>query len=318
MFKRDVFGWRVLAVLFAVLVFSTFSQFDSISREWKESIEGDSTDEELEEIEAEPPAQQDVGETSDDEPSEEDDSQDAEIATLEEADVPDTESIEDSTPTNNQSMPHWVLPSTQIIALTIMGLMAVGLLTSTTIAIFSSEAARFSILLAIIGPIVAITQRGEGGVFTRGRILGFIEAHPGIHFSALRDALMIGNGVTSHHIQILEREGRIISWVDGKVRRFASSGIDQDRLREIKSPVVGMQIAILQILLEHENLGIKSGDLREKLETSRQLLSYHMKQLSEREFVESTGKGRALRWNLLEEGKKQLRNSKHLMLVADD
>ena len=79
-----------------------------------------------------------------------------------------------------------------------------------------------------------------------------------------------------------------------------------------------MQIAILQILLEHENLGIKSGDLREKLETSRQLLSYHMKQLSEREFVESTGKGRALRWNLLEEGKKQLRNSKHLMLVADD
>ncbi|MGB1689246.1 MAG: hypothetical protein ACPHDM_00965, partial [Candidatus Poseidoniaceae archaeon] len=184
--------------------------------------------------------------------------------------------------------------------------------------ILTSEAARFSIMLAIIGPLVGLSQRGEGGVFTRGRILGFIEAHPGIHFSALRDALSLGNGVTAHHIQVLEREGRIISWVDGKVRRFASSGIDQNRLKELQSPVVGMQIAILQILAENEHMGIKSGELRVKLETSRQLLSYHMKQLSEREFVSSTGKGRALKWSILEKGMRQLENSSHLLLTPND
>ena len=69
-----------------------------------------------------------------------------------------------------------------------------------------------------------------------------------------------------------------------------------------------MQIAILQVLAEHGQLGIKSSELRVKLETSRQLLSYHMKQLTERDFVSSTGKGKATRWSLLEQGKKQLDN----------
>jgi predicted transcriptional regulator len=168
----------------------------------------------------------------------------------------------------------------------------------------------------VFGPLIAITQRGEGGAFTRGRILGFVEAHPGIHFSALRDALQLGNGVTAHHIQVLEKEGRLISWMDGKVRRFASSGVNQKRLKEIKSPVTGMQIAILQVLSESGKLGIQSGELRVKLETSRQLLSYHMKQLTERNFVVSTGKGRALKWSLLEEGKKQLDNSAHLADIS--
>ena len=90
------------------------------------------------------------------------------------------------------------------------------------------------------------------------------------------------------------------------------SGVNQERLKEIKSPVTGMQIAILQILSESGKIGIQSGDLRVKLETSRQLLSYHMKQLIERDFVTSTGKGRALRWLLLDEGETQLHNSTHL------
>ena len=163
-----------------------------------------------------------------------------------------------------------------------------------------------------MGPLLAITQRGEGGIFTRGRLLGFIEAHPGIHFSALRDALELSNGVTAHHIQILEKEGRVISWMDGRVRRFASSGVDQTRLQDIQHPVTGMQMAILQVLSESGSIGINSGELRVKLATSRQLLSYHMKQLSQRQFVQSSGRGRALRWNLLEAGQKKLDNSLHL------
>lgn len=106
--------------------------------------------------------------------------------------------------------------------------------------------------------------------------------------------------------------------MDSRVRRFASSGVDQKRLKEIQSPVTGMQIAILQILSENETIGIKSGDLRIKLETSRQLLSYHMKQLSEKDFIKSTGKGRATRWSLLERGKAQLANSSHLILTSND
>ena len=318
MLSREVWGWRILALLLVALLVSTVPQAEKLKNEWEDSIDGKLlSDEEI----TEQPQSDDVEET----PTEDSESEDdfAVESTDEEnekssGDAPPESSPEDfaaeenSNPIENNNSPQWILPATQIIVFTMMAIMAVGLISSTSIAILSGEAARLSIYLAIIGPLVGITQRGEGGVFTRGRILGFIEAHPGIHFSALRDALSLGNGVTAHHIQILEKEGRIISWIDGKLRRFASSGVDQNRLEEIQNPVVGMQVAILQILADSDNLGIKSGELRAKLETSRQLLSYHMKQLTQRKLVESSGKGRALRWSLLEAGKKQLETSHHL------
>ena len=318
MLSREVWGWRILALLLVALLVSTVPQAEKLKNEWEDSIDGKLlSDEEI----TEQPQSDDVEET----PTEDSESEDdfAVESTDEEnekssGDAPpesspgDFAAEENSNPIENNNSPQWILPATQIIVFTMMAIMAVGLISSTSIAILSGEAARLSIYLAIIGPLVGITQRGEGGVFTRGRILGFIEAHPGIHFSALRDALSLGNGVTAHHIQILEKEGRIISWIDGKLRRFASSGVDQNRLEEIQNPVVGMQVAILQILADSDNLGIKSGELRAKLETSRQLLSYHMKQLTQRKLVESSGKGRALRWSLLEAGRKQLETSHHL------
>ncbi|MGY8746129.1 MAG: hypothetical protein ACKVG2_06200 [Candidatus Poseidoniales archaeon] len=323
MFGREVWGWRLLALMLVFLLIPTISQIGTIESEWRESINSTPIEEN------EPSAEEDVStveesETQDSEGDSEGDSADgsaAEDSDFQESAAP-PESSEDEFASENENGPQtnnqqeWILPATQVIVLTMMAIMAVGLITSTATALLASEAARFTILLAVFGPLIAITQRGEGGAFTRGRILGFVEAHPGIHFSALRDALQLGNGVTAHHIQVLEKEGRLISWMDGKVRRFASSGVNQKRLKEIKSPVTGMQIAILQVLSESGKLGIQSGELRVKLETSRQLLSYHMKQLTERNFVVSTGKGRALKWSLLEEGKKQLDNSAHLADIS--
>lgn len=332
MLTRDVWGWRVLVLLLTVLLISTIPQLGHLEEEWSESIKGTYLSEE-------------VGNSGDEQSTNENDLAENETAENETTGNGDTEegfvaseddksssddAESDSAPNTGEfresessdSIPkiaqqsEWILPATQVIVITMMAIMAVGLITSTATAIFASEGARFAILLAVMGPLLAITQRGEAGVFTRGRLLGFIEAHPGIHFSALRDALQLGNGVTAHHIQILEKEGRVISWMDGRVRRFASSGVDHTRLKEIQNPVTGMQIAILQILSESGSLGIQSGQLRTKLQTSRQLLSYHMKQLSERNFVESNGKGRALHWLLLEEGKIKLENSAHLVDIA--
>lgn len=323
MLSRDVIGWRLLALTFILLIAATIPNLDYIESEWKESIDSSN---EIVEQPIENVSSEDSKQLDDDSDHSEDNSSEDEFST-ESADndasltaEPTAESddlTDDSSPlkTVNLEQPEWVLPATQIMVLTMMAIMAVGLLTSTATAIFASEGARFAILLAVMGPLLAITQRGEGGIFTRGRLLGFIEAHPGIHFSALRDALELGNGVTAHHIQILEKEGRVISWMDGRVRRFASSGVDQTRLQEIQNPVTGMQIAILQVLSESGAIGIHTGELRTKLATSRQLLSYHMKQLSQRNFVKSSGRGRSLRWNLLEEGQKKLDNSTHLTNV---
>lgn len=318
MLSRDVIGWRLLALTFIALLAATIPNLDKIESEWEESIDSSNV---VSEQQPDPDLVEEDYQNEDSSNESEDNSSEDEfqIESADDGNSPEStvESDDlsgDSTPlkTVNLEQPEWILPATQIIVLTMMAIMAVGLLTSTATAIFASEGARFAILLAVMGPLLAITQRGEGGIFTRGRLLGFIEAHPGIHFSALRDALELGNGVTAHHIQILEKEGRVITWMDGRVRRFASSGVDQTRLQDIQNPVTGMQIAILQVLSESGALGIHTGELRTKLATSRQLLSYHMKQLSERNFVKSSGRGRSLRWNLLEEGQKKLDNSTHL------
>lgn len=320
MLGREVWGWRMLAVMLVVLLAPTIPNMDSIQESWTQNdsiIDDEPTDNNKQAL----PQNETNEETSDESTTTEDDSASADASASfggDEAPA-DQESDTSNSPdgptpgiSSNNEAPSFVLPATQMIVLTMMAIMAFALITSATVSVLASEAARLGILLALAAPLIAITQRGERGVFTRGRLLGFIEAHPGIHFSALRDALELGNGVTAHHIQVLEKEGRIITWIDGRVRRFASSGIDQHRLAELKSPVTGMQIAILQILSDSDTIGIKSGELRMRLETSRQLMSYHMKQLTERNFVKSTGKGRAIRWRLLEAGKEQLSNSVHL------
>ena len=190
--------------------------------------------------------------------------------------------------------------------------MAVGIMGTMLTALVASEAGRMSLMLAVIGPILAISERGESGTFTKGRIQGYIEAHPGIHFSALRDALSLANGVTAHHLHALEKEGRIISWLDSAKRRFASSGTDPKLLSRIEQPVVGMQQAILEVLDSAGTLGMKSGELRLKMESSRQLMSYHMKQLDGRGLVQAEGRGKARKWKLLEAGRAVLMSSQHL------
>ena len=103
-----------------------------------------------------------------------------------------------------------------------------------------------------------------------------------------------------------------MSWLDGSKRRYASSGIDPKMLSKLEQPVVGMQQAILEVLANAGALGIQTGELRIKLATSRQLMSYHMKRLNERGLVEAKGKGKARRWRLLEAGKAVLSTSQHL------
>ena len=313
MIGREVWGWRILALMLVILLVPTIPHLSEIETEWRNSIEGEEASPSTEET-------KETVEPQADESPEADESQDgataeASIEISEDEPQQDSRAEDDSNIEpiiENSSQQNWVLPATQIIALTFMMIMAVGLITSTATMLLASEAARMGVLLAVLGPLIGITQRGEGGIFTRGRLLGFIEAHPSIHFSALRDALGLGNGVTAHHLQILEKEGRVFSWMDGRIRRFASSGIDQKRLKELQSPVTGMQIAIMQVLAQSGSLGIRSGELRTQLETSRQLLSYHMLQLSERNFVKSSGKGRAIRWSLLDKGQAHLDSAGHL------
>ena len=162
------------------------------------------------------------------------------------------------------------------------------------------EFMRVLFIVAFLTPLVA--KKKYDNERTRGRVLGFIEANAGIHFSALRDGLGLANGVTAYHLQILEKERSILSWRDGKLRRYAASTIDLSDIDSIKSPLVGTRLAILEVLSQSGAIGLSGKEIRMQLEISRQLLSHHLRALDNNGFIEKTGSSRKALWRISLDG----------------
>lgn len=174
------------------------------------------------------------------------------------------------------------------------------------------EFIRVVLLVALVAPMLARRSVHREDDLTKGRILGYIEANAGIHFSALRDGLGLANGVTAYHTHNLESEGSIFSWKDGKHRRYASSLLsNQDRAR-FQNPLSGTRLAILEVLAESGQLGTTGKELREKLAISRQLLSHHIRELQANQLIEQGGGKRAKQWKVSGLGLEQLAISKTL------
>jgi len=313
MLRADAIGWRLIFLLLIICAVATIPQSGHLIAEWKESIEGTESIADNQNSTTEPEFDQMGAESDGDEgPQSESQSESQDDAPAESADFSEEKAAAPDLGPSQRIDAEWILPATQVIVLSVMALMVVGILSSAATLMISSEAARVGIILALVGPIIAISQRGENGTFTRGRILGYVEANPGIHFSALRDALETANGVCAHHLKVLEKEGRIISWLDGRIRRFASSGIDPKRMADLQHPVTGMQFVILNYLAQSGEIGMSSTELLATLEASRQLMNHHMRSLKERGFVESSGRGRASRWHILPDGMRGLEAAAHL------
>ena len=162
------------------------------------------------------------------------------------------------------------------------------------------EFMRVLFIVAFLTPLVA--KKKHDNERTRGRVLGFIEANAGIHFSALRDGLGLANGVTAYHLQILEKERSILSWRDGKLRRYAASTINLSDIDSIKSPLVGTRLAILEVLSQSGAIGLSGKEIRMQLEISRQLLSHHLRALDNNGFIEKTSSSRKALWRISLEG----------------
>jgi len=179
-----------------------------------------------------------------------------------------------------------------------------GLITLLFLSSAFSEAIKIAILMAIVTPLIAKKSNRDG--LNRGRILGFIEANAGIHFSALRDALQLANGVTAHHLQMLETQGSIISWRAGKLRRYAAANIQPDQIHALSQPIVGTRLAILQTLADAGALGMSNKEIGTKLQLSRQLLSHHMIQLNTNQLIEKTDAKKRSPWRLTATGTETL------------
>ena len=146
--------------------------------------------------------------------------------------------------------------------------------------------------LALLG-LVRKTKE-SGGEYQRGRIVAYIELHRGIHFRALLGALQMSNGQLTHHLSVLESDERVWRRKDGRKVRYYPASIDSRTPDDdLPVPVLtpdpnSLQGKILQILDIHENeiLNLSQKELSDKLETSQQLVSYHLKSLEDWGLVE--------------------------------
>ena len=174
------------------------------------------------------------------------------------------------------------------------------------------EAMRVTVLIALATPLLARMNANRDDMLTRGRILGYLEANAGIHFSALRDALGLANGVTAYHLHTLEGQGEVISWRDGKLRRYAISSLSKEELSRIRNPIGGTRLAILEVLADSGQIGLKGSDIQTKLQISRQLLSHHLSELKTAELVEPASESRRPNWRLSSVGLETLSSSREL------
>ena len=174
------------------------------------------------------------------------------------------------------------------------------------------EAMRVTVLIALATPLLARMKANREDLLTRGRVLGYLEANSGIHFSALRDALGLANGVTAYHLHTLEGQGEVISWRDGKLRRYAVSSLTNEELSRIRNPIAGTRLAILEVLADSGQIGLKGSDIKTKLQISRQLLSHHLSELKSAELVEPASEARRPNWRLSSIGLETLSSSREL------
>lgn len=198
------------------------------------------------------------------------------------------------------------------------GLLAggIGIIGSLIMGSFVLEFVKVAVLAALISPLVAGVKNSRDDMLTRGRILGYLEGNAGIHFSALRDGLGLANGVTSYHLHLLESRGEVISWRDGKLRRYAVSGLSKEEIGRIRNPIVGTRLAILEILTESGRIGLTGKEIQNKMSISRQLISHHLRELRQSEMVEAASSSRRPKWKVSEIGTNILSVSKEISRVG--
>ena len=191
----------------------------------------------------------------------------------------------------------------------------VGALGSLALGSILFEAMRVTVLVALVSPMLARMKKNREDMLTRGRLLGYLEANAGIHFSALRDALGLANGVTAYHLHTLESQGQVISWRDGKLRRYAVSSLTREEVSRIRNPIAGTRLAILEVLAESGNIGLSGTEIRVRLAISRQLLSHHLSELRNGEMVEAASEALRPNWRLSDTGKDVLITSREVARV---
>ena len=195
-----------------------------------------------------------------------------------------------------------IVPATAVVVTT-------SLLSLCLVFLLNTEWIRIATLNGGLALIGMVRRRDYDGEFQRGRVIGYLVANPGVHFRALLGALDMSNGQLAHHLKVLENQELLWRRRDGRMMRYYPSTVDQ-HLDGDNLPVPlltpdpnSLQGRILDLLdaTGNEIVNLSQKELSDRLESSQQLISHHLKTLEGYGLIERDKVGLRYRYRLTRE-----------------
>jgi len=138
------------------------------------------------------------------------------------------------------SKPKEPIGTTHVSTTTITGIALVSLTVIIGVIILANtEIMMCGMLPFMVGLYSRITKNEVLDHYTRGRIMGYLQANPGEHYLSIKEELDLNNGSLAYHLKVLEREGYIKSTRDGIYKRFYPMKTKVQRPISLEEQVLG-------------------------------------------------------------------------------
>ncbi len=182
---------------------------------------------------------------------------------------------------------------------------------SLTAVVSNTEVGKYKLLSIFFVPLYnKLNPDNVMDNFTRGKILGFIEAKPGEHYNSIKYALKLKNGTLAHHTKVLSKEGLIFIKRDGLYTRFYPvsarvSELNVPPLKEIQEELID--------IISHDS-GITQHEIVKLLDLSQTVISYNLVQLKRNGLIHEEQDGREKKYYLEPESEEYLNNNKEYQI----
>jgi DNA-binding MarR family transcriptional regulator len=144
------------------------------------------------------------------------------------------------------------------------------------------------IILIIIGLFMYTKMRRDTLLENkiRAKILDLISKNPGIHYRKILNELNLNMSVLTHHLNMLEQQQFIKSLQDSMYRRFyaINAPINKELI------LSNVQLKILKSI--HDTPGISQSEIARNLGVARKVVNYHIRILSDANFINVEPSGR--------------------------
>jgi DNA-binding transcriptional ArsR family regulator len=132
--------------------------------------------------------------------------------------------------------------------------------------------------------------------FVRGQIYGLIRVSPGAHYNLIKQRLDLTNGVLSYHLSTLEREGYILSEMDGIYKRFYPNHVKF----EVDYPIFLSKLQERIVDFIKSKPGITQKEVAKELDLSTSTVNDNIQVLKQANILDLRRDGKRTRCYLVE------------------